>query len=717
MTLAFPSYRNSFHAAWTLLLVPPLVGLLVNFTNDSSLLDFAVILRVMLAAGLVLPVIWLRLDQVSGRAQRLLKELRMQMPGCLVAIVLPGMLGWANTGEVTEWIIGTFGFGCLLLGAAPFGSEYDQRTLSGLLTQPLARATIFAEKVGVLCVLLVVATANLWLTVQAAPGTGFNSETAVTATLLPLFALCSGPLYSLVSRSTLAGLVFTLTVPMGLTLATMLLLHPLFRFLPLDAPSEQWLGWLLWFVIPGYLLATFVAGWRAFSRLQLRDGGAGGRSATGMHPLSLPIDRFLHRALPAGSATAHLVRKELRLHVVPWLVAGAMVGLWLLVFALKLLTTNEELKNALNDVSVFAVFGGLLGTLALVTGGAACVAEERELGTLEWQVTQPVPLARQWWIKVLVAVGIAASLGFFLPASLLWASFDRTQLVSSFGDIPPVAMLGNVAFFSLLLAISIYASSIARNTMKATAAAAFIAAGLAGLLFACGLTFGAVIDNVISERREQWSAGVNAPAWAPSPEMATILGLVALGASAVGLIGAFLALGGRNFRQMNVRAGAIARQLSGIAVGLVVTVGILGTLFSQLALLVTQADFASAQQGQRTQAINEVRQFANSGLLTPEVARQFGVGENASPEALVDAVIARDGFEALDRLSQQLRLQPAPAAGGAFMMDPLLARRYGLRPGVARTNETATPVQPNPPLQMDPELMKRYGLQPTVPKP
>lgn len=722
MTLAFPSYRNSFHPAWLLLLVPPLVGFLVNFTNDSGLVDFALILRVILAAGLILPVIWLRLDQVSGRTQRLLKELRMQMPGCLVAMLLPGVLGWANGGDVTEWIIGTYGFGCLLLGAAAFGSEFDQRTLPGLLTQPLSRPAIFAEKLGVLGVLFLVATGNLWLTLSTAPNFGFDSEAAAFVVLVPLFALCSGPLYSLLSRSTLAGLVFVVAIPMGLGAVIMLGLESVFRLglWETGIPPGVEARLILW-GMPAYLLVTFVAGWRVFAGLQVRDGGAGGRSSTGMHPLSLPIDRILRRVLPVTGGMAQLVRKELRLHVVPWLVAGIMVGLWLLGMTLKHFASDESLKAVMNDVSAFAVFAGILGTLVLVTAGAACVAEERELGTLEWQLTQPVALGRQWRTKVLVAVAIATGLGFLLPATLLWVSFDGALLRTTFGDLPALVAAAYGSIFLLLLVVSIYASSIARNTMKATATATFIAGGLAAVIAVMGLTGGAWIDRELTRHVEQWPPDVNAPAWAPTVDTLRVLGATALAGVTAALAFTLLAFGGQNFRRLTVPAATISRQLVAVAVGLTVLLGAIGLVTSQLVLLATQANQAETFVALRRSAVIAVGQELRLGRLTEELAGQIGVATNATPEAVVDALIAREGNQAFVRIQDRFRpKQQVIGSNPAFLMDPVLARRYGLVtvPSSAnRTNSTQAAKTNAPSFKMDPELMKRYGLQPAVPKP
>lgn len=681
MTLTFPSYRNNFHPAWLLLPAPPLIGFLIGTTT----IDPSLSLRVLLAASLALPVLCLRVAAVSGRTQRLLKELRTQLPGCLVAMLLPGMLAWAESAEMTEWILVAYGFGCLLMGASAFGSEFEHGTISGLLTQPLPRATLFLEKVSVLGILLLVATFNVWLALDRVPNYGPDQPRILLATLLPLVAFCSAPLYSLISRSTLAGVVFATAIPIGLFATFSLGLEAASRLGSQTPAMLNLESNLISWSIPVYLLFTLLAGWRVFSRYQVPGGGAGGRSSSGMHPLSLPMDRILQRLLPPTNGTARLIRKELRLHVVPWLVAGITVGLWLLAMALKQFITDENLRNTVCDLAIWANGFGLLGTIALLTAGAACVAEERQLGTLEWQLTQPLQINHQWWIKVAVTTAIAVSLGFLLPATLIWVSFDAAHLRLMFGGTTALGAGAYSLFFTLLLVVSIYASSVARSTMKAMATAAFIAAGLAGLIALLLLTGGAWIDEKMTRHIEQLPAGVNAPAWAPTVETLVQLAAGAAGITGILIAGGFLAFAGQNFRRLSIPAGIISRQLMTIGVGLTLWLGALGLITSQMALLRVQANQAESYARERASAIAAVGQELRLGRLTTEIATPLGVPTNATPEAVVDAVAAREGRQALTRIAERFHpKRPADGHSPAFIMDPALRKRYGITPATPR---------------------------------
>lgn len=716
MNPAFPSSRNSFHAGWLLLLAPPVISFAFVWWSDNPPVLNTIVVRLFLAIAVVLPLIWLRAGQVTGRTQRLLKELRTLMPGCLIATLMPALIALHDGRGATEWAVWTYGFGCLLMGASTFGSEFEQRTMAGLLGQPLTRATLFLEKLGTLGLLLAFAALNLALSLAANLEFRFDLEHTTALLLIPVFAFCSGPLFSLESRSTLAGLIFTVTVPPGLAIGTTLAVQFVYRFNhPGETPPDAWAAWLFGIGTTVYLLATLLLGWRAFQRLEVRDGGAGGRTGTGLHPLSLPVDSLVGRLLPATGGTARLIRKELRLHVVPWLVAGLMIGLWLLWLALRHFTQDDELRTTLNQVSAITVFAGLLGTLILLGAGAACVAEERELGTLEWQLTQPASSNRQWLVKLAVTGLVGLILGMVLPAALVFTGFERGALTGEFSNVHPLAWLAYALALVAAFAASIYASSFSRNTMKATAATVGTLAWLWAAIGLPALANIAALETSMDAAREQWESARNLtpPAWSPSQGTMELIGAFGLLGLAVLAVGSLLWLGGGNFRRLVVPAGTIARQAIGISTALALLTFALGAVITRLTLLQLQGQWVESQQGLRAQAAAEIRAMADRHLLNDEVYRRYGVATNSSPETLADAILASDGANGVHQLRQQLE-PPPPTIRGQLMMDPVLGRRYGLEPRqiVGPTAEAPT-THTNPPFfQMDLELMKRYGLTP-----
>ncbi len=776
MTITFPSSRNSFHPAWLLLVVPPLISLGLIWWYQSPPEYLAQTVRLAITLLATLPLLLLRSGPVGMRTQRLLKELRVLLPGCLLAVLLPGLLTMSGQREAGEWAVFCYGFGCLLMGAALFGGEFEQRTIATLLGQPLSRRMIYAEKLGTLVLLITFASLNLFLSLAQVSNLSYGSDELWELLLVPLFAICSGPLFSLASRSTLAALIFTAAVPMVALLFGLLGLQVVHRLgHPGEPFPEFWGERLIWIGTPIYLAVTAVLSWWSFRNLEVRDGGAGGRSSTGLHPLSLPVDALLGRLLPASGATVQLIRKEFRLHVVPWLVAGLMVGLWLLWLLLRYLAKDEDFRSTLNQVAAMSVFAAILGSLIVVGAGAACVAEERELGTLEWQLTQSVPIRRQWAIKVAVTMAMSLGLGILLPLLLLWLGFGREQLRGELGEQSIRVGMMFAALFIVASATSIYASSVSRNTMKATATAVGLAAGFAGVIAVVGATITANLDQAFSNLPEKWQeTNAGKPDWAPSQELLEGLAVTFLAVIVLAFVAGLLWLGGRNCRRQVVPVRDVVRQFAGMSLLLVVLLGVCGAIAARLMVLKQQEVWFEMQRMERGNAVATVRGLASSGKLTPEIYGQFNVPTNASPLALTDAIIAARGLNGVNEMAriwneratavallQSLaksgkltpevylefkvttnapletladailyarglngvndlvrRLNPSASSAGLFG-DPVMARRYGLVPGTLKANTNAIAPQQSTKsasaaFSMDPVLARRYGLTPAT---
>jgi len=688
MTRTFTRQGLGIHPAWLLLPLPALVGLQLNESVTGGLL-FRLFLTLALAVGLL--VVGIR--RPSGRGLRLLKELRAQMTLALVTLLIPGLLATWPDQDLTGPILFFHFAGCVFLGAAAFGNEFDQRTLSSLLTQPVSRSTLFREKVGTAAVLCVISTFQAWMIlVGDSRNYSFDRDELELLLAVPVLAIASGPLFSLLSRSTLAGAVFSVAVPMLVGLSGMALLEAAYRWLPLGVAFEEVSS--RWFTAGAiiYLTITAVSGWRKFQTLEVRDGGAGGRSNTGLHPLSRPFDQLLAAVLPGRNAWASLVRKELRLHVVPWLLSGILVGLWILCLILRRITPEGTLHDGLNDITVISGFAGMLGFLAAVCAGAACVAEERELGTLEWQITQPASMALQWWIKVVVATGMALVTGFVLPTVLVWIGFGTERFTGHFGplDLLPTTLavlVGGLGFIA-----SLYASSLSRNTMTAVANTAAVVAGIAGLIALTIYAAGSSLGNAMTARSELWrNTRVNSPAWAPTPDEITQLSIGLLVVAAVILGSLMLWLGGRNFRRGRPTLTTLRSQALGLAAAVILLVVPSFGLFGQLLLLRNQADIAQGQRQLQDYALGLLVQVSRGGTVPERIAATFRVPA-APPQVFLESLIQLEGFEGLSSFSTRLRLatNPPPAktpttnAPGPVRMDPTMMRRYGLLPPTNR---------------------------------
>jgi hypothetical protein len=103
------------------------------------------------------------------------------------------------------------------------------------------------------------------------------------------------------------------------------------------------------------------------------------------------------------------------------------------------------------------------GAIPLLAGSLAS-AEERQLGTLGWQVLLPIAAWRQWAVKAAVALVLSLGLAIGVPA-ILYALFASGPEPVRLGW-PPAAAIAAVATLSL------YASSLSTNGVRALLASA-----------------------------------------------------------------------------------------------------------------------------------------------------------------------------------------------------------------------------------------------------
>jgi hypothetical protein len=257
-----------------------------------------------------------------------------------------------------------------------------------------------------------------------------------------LNALCLAPLLTMVCRTPIAGVVFT-----GATPVWVLALSGVVR------PR------MLWTSVLAACVAAAVGSWRGFMRLEAIDGRGS--------DLELPrlsradASTTVHaRVHPARHPLWQLVKKELHLQQMAFAVGAVWVAIWVAVFTLAPMVPTF----ALFPVEVVSALYGVL--LALLIGALAS-AEERQLGTLEWQLLQPVAAWQQWVVKVGTVLLLAAVLAFAVPVVFA----GRHIAVSG----PFAAVI-----FALTIG-SLYISSLCRNSIRALTIAAPTLLGLLAL--------------------------------------------------------------------------------------------------------------------------------------------------------------------------------------------------------------------------------------------
>jgi hypothetical protein len=352
-------------------------------------------------------------------------------------------------------------FGSATLAAMTIGHEYTHRTLPTLLSLPVERRRLALAKL--LAVVPMIASLGLIALAMDPRGASVTRNTVIGG-LSVLAAVTLAPWLTMVCRSPLAGTVFSLGIAGMMELASFGMVLGWLKLggtpnMPLQAIHDRVLAVSL-------IVTTTVgalAGWRAFLRLEANDGP----DTHLAWPRWLRSSMVLDEARQIAEARRYhpmwlLVKKELRIQHMAIMVAGINVLIWL---ATSAVVGPFDEMNVVIAAIVPVLYGGLLAILI----GSLASAEERHMGTLEWQVLLPVAMWRQFAVKTAVALTLSLMLAFALPILLA-----RGEL-----SVTPV----HAGAVVLLTIGSMFVSSRCDSTLKAlalSAAALFVMGALLG---------------------------------------------------------------------------------------------------------------------------------------------------------------------------------------------------------------------------------------------
>lgn len=331
------------------------------------------------------------------------KEARALLPMwavCAAALILAGLAGDRRVAEGGGLV---YLLGSLSLASWSIGHEYTHRTLPILLSLPLSRPRLLLMKLAVVIPLLVMLSAlALTLLPPSSRGLGRQEFPALVGGLAVVCALILAPLITMLCRSPLAGVVFAAGITGWVYLLAQVAALAMYGSAePLIERNQFTMTLSLWGFASVAGLGA-VAGWLAFMQLEAIDGLPDVHWPRGWRRTAVaqPVARRRH---PFWL----LVLKELRLQQMSFTVAGLFIVGGLAISMLS--TVVPEFKGAPEPM---VALNGL--TLAWLIGSMAS-AEQRHLGTLEWQTLLPVAAWQQWIVKAAVTVGLALLLGSGLP--------------------------------------------------------------------------------------------------------------------------------------------------------------------------------------------------------------------------------------------------------------------------------------------------------------
>jgi hypothetical protein len=427
----------------------------------------------------------------------LMKELRsLRLPwGLAVVTGSVAALGLRFEGNSLELHIvqavagfAAFGFtlSLVLLAAMSFGVEFQQRTLPLLLSQPRKRMRLWNEKMlslGLTVVTAVLAAGvalavSYWVGARSGATRGpsladlANQGTLVAGTFL-LATVCSTSFWTMAARSTIGGLVFSVTSQFGAAGIAVATLNVIYGE---DLPFEGVVTRVIVIGGLGYSALFLWLGRRKFLRLELRDAMFGegvelsGAAAGGRWWSGWLVCR------PRGHVL-NLMRKELRLQKPVLLITAIFVACWFAVLAYHQLWPEREYQPFLTVLLGFQI------PLSLILAGCISLGEEKTLGLAGWQLTWPVSVWKSWLVKLGVAIVVGLALGFVLPG--IFALVNAPTLQEGGGpDAQTVATMLLLAWLTIL--VSFWSSTLMTNAVR-SALMTIVALAVAGGCIALGI--------------------------------------------------------------------------------------------------------------------------------------------------------------------------------------------------------------------------------------
>jgi hypothetical protein len=421
------------------------------------------------------------------------KEVRGLGPTWLTAAALLVAVGFVETGLDTvldvqqprtgarQLTVLFYVGACALLGALSIGQEFTDRTLAGLLAQPAARSSVLLHKLGVVAAMLLALGGLAWAYGLTPPAVAralpeISPTGRVLVTVLPVLGgVLLAPCLTLLTRSALAGCVFTIALSLVMVIGSQAAVPWLYGdAATLAQANARFLDIFVHTMLAVVVLSALLM-WRLFMRLEAIEG-------RGLE-LHLPAWLFKPRvhlaaARSARSVWQQMLGKELHLQQLTFVVSALYVAAWLAV-----VLVGESLFPTRRDGYMTAATLLHAGAIPLLAGSLAS-AEERQLGTLGWQVLLPIAAWRQWAVKAAVVLVLSLGLAIGVPA-ILYALFASGPGPVRLGW-PPAAAIAAVA------TVSLYASSLSTNGVRALLASA---AAIGGPLLVAHITMNNVMPG------------------------------------------------------------------------------------------------------------------------------------------------------------------------------------------------------------------------------
>lgn len=371
------------------------------------------------------------------------KEFRALLPMWLA--VVAAMVGARQLGRGFEFLgAPAFFIGSAALGAMSFGQEYTYRTVGLLLTLPVSRNRIWASKL-LLLLAFVTSLAILAFYLQA-----FGNASAAPGRVLVLTVLAAvglAPWLAMLSRSALGGTVFAVSIPGMLFVASQVIGQQVYGYVQ---QADHFIVTSTTVTMVSLSALGLLLGWRTFAGLEAIEGH-------GAEVALLPSSGAVSAVSPGRRSHPMwlLVKKELHLQQMPWVLAAIYVALYVTIVFFTRDTSYVDNSITILTLLYTAVMAMMIGALA---GG-----EERQLGVHDAQLLLPISSRRQWMIKIATSLALGALLTIVLPLILVTVlPPEAIRVIGRRGLIQP----GTVMMLASLVTLGLYVSVVAGSGVR-----------------------------------------------------------------------------------------------------------------------------------------------------------------------------------------------------------------------------------------------------------
>jgi len=299
--------------------------------------------------------------------------------------------------------------GIPMLATLSLGYEFQHRTFSLLLSQPVGRKMIWGEKMSV--AIVAVLSAALVLCIGWRSAFQQDPKLWLVAAIYLIATVPSATFWTLFARSTIGGFLLN-----GIFPYILILVHwnEIFGPNPSQVPSITAL-WITAFAALCYAGVMLWLGGRKLARFQVAGGMAGDNllmAGSGVMPEALA---GLLRCRPTG-AVLNLIRKELRLLRPLWLISFLSLVYLTALTLFRFLHLRDSAAPFPEGAYVLLYIPVILfSPLIAILAGSLSLWEEKTSGTQSWQMTLPVSARRQWMIKLFIAVFTGLVCAVLLP--------------------------------------------------------------------------------------------------------------------------------------------------------------------------------------------------------------------------------------------------------------------------------------------------------------